>query len=199
METAAIVAMAASKLMSGVHEHITADEHLIACDFTEDQVVDYFTGLVGMSFYDKDADKVKADFKSCININDKFTTDMCAVMNKYSHGGSSDQSLLEGAEGLLKLIPDMTSVFPGDDCTDNLKHIYHWHEKWGKKWEWELKASQKFQFLVQGGECRYEATEITQAVNQMKDFRQAGSLSGSMSYIQLPNDYNSIDGDSFLQ
>ena len=50
-----------------------------------------------MSFYDKDNDKVKADFKSCINVNEKFTADMCAVMNKYSHGGSSDQTLLEGA------------------------------------------------------------------------------------------------------
>ena len=118
-----------------------------------------------MSFYDKSVDKVTADFKQCITLNDKFITDMCGVMNKYSHGGSSDQTLLEGAMALLKLIPDLTYVFPSDDCTDDLVHIYHWHAKWGKKWEWELKASQKFQFLVQGGECRYEAEEITQAVN----------------------------------
>merc|ERR1712226_1172524 len=123
-----------------------------------------------MSFYDKDDAKVKADFKSCLAVDhdsfDTFKADMCTLMNKYSHGQSGDDILLEGAEQLLKIIPThLANILPGDACTDDLKHIYHWHEKWGKKWTWELKSVAKINMLVQGGECRWEAQELTDAVN----------------------------------
>ena len=80
-----------------------------------------------------------------MKLTDKFKTDFCTTVNKMIAGYASDDALLEGAEALLNLVPDLHAIFPGDDCESDLEHIYAWEKKWSKKWEWERKAEQKTQ------------------------------------------------------
>ena len=164
METAATVALAASKLMGAIDTPIFTgdDPHQIPCTFTDDQITTYWAGFIWMSFYPGTPDELKSTLSTCYVPNDKFKADLCTAMNFYAHGSRDDDGtehddqLLKGVEAYLAIIPELADVFP--TCQDKFEHVQKdWHDLWYKKWEWELKAAQKFQFLVQGGEARREA------------------------------------------
>ena len=92
METAAIAALAASKLMAGYDSPIfnADDPNQIPCTFTDEQISTYFAGFIWQSFYVGTPDELKADLKTCFKPDDKFKTDLCAAMNFYSHGARDD-------------------------------------------------------------------------------------------------------------